>query len=102
MVSLRLSMNYYGFVYLTTNIKNGMKYIGQTHYRKNLSKTYLGSGKEIKQAIAKHSCTAFIRETLFEAFTKVDLDWAEVHFIKEHNAVKSRKYYNISQVEEPL
>lgn len=33
---------------------------------------------------------------MFEAFTKVDLDWAEKLVIAEHDAVASREYYNIS------
>lgn len=89
-------MSAYGFIYLTTNIKNGKMYIGQARYRANLSKKYLGSGKEIRQAIEKHGRSSFTREILFEAFSKEDLDWAECHFIAEADAVKSRQYYNIS------
>lgn len=89
-------MKNYGFIYLTTNIKNGMKYIGQTHYRDKMDPFYFGSGKAIKRAIKKNGKHCFIRETIFEAFTKNDLDWAEIHFILEFNAGKSRKFYNIA------
>lgn len=89
-------MRTYGFIYMTTNILNGMRYIGQTYWRPRMDPTYFGSGKAIKRAIAKNGLSAFTRETLFEAFTKDDLDWAERHFIAEHGAVASRSYYNIT------
>jgi len=89
-------MKPYGLVYLTTNLKNGMMYIGQTHYREVMRDTYFGSGKAIKRAVKKNGITAFKRETLFEAFTAEDLDWAERHFIAEHDAVRSRRFYNIT------
>jgi hypothetical protein len=87
-------MTPYGIVYLTTCLKNGKQYIGQTHYP--IVDRYKGSGKAITRAIKRYGNGQFIRETLFEAFTKIDLDWAERFFIAEHNAVASRKYYNIS------
>ena len=89
-------MTPYGFIYLTTNLLNGKKYLGQARYRENLSKNYLGSGNEIRAAIKKYGCKVFSRETVFEAFTFDDLNWAEVFFIAEANAVKSRQWYNIS------
>ena len=89
-------MKPYGFVYITTNTVSGMLYIGQTHYSCRMRSDYFGSGKAITRAIRKYGKSAFKREIIFEAFTKDDLDWAETFFIAEHDAVKSRKYYNIS------
>ena len=89
-------MKPYGFVYLTTNMLNGMMYIGQTHYRETMRDHYFGSGKAIKRAVKKNGTAAFKREVLFEAFSPEDLDWAERHFIAEHGAVASRRYYNIT------
>lgn len=86
----------YGFVYITTNLINGMKYIGQTHYAANMPSTYCGSGKAIMHAVRKYGRAAFVREIIFEAFSREDLDWAECHFISKYDAVKSRKFYNIS------
>lgn len=40
--------NFYGFIYITTNLINGKKYIGQ---KKGYNDTYLGSGKILKLAI---------------------------------------------------
>lgn len=89
-------MEPYGFVYLTTNTSNGRKYLGQTRYRSNLSKNYLGSGKAIKRAIKKYGHESFVREVLFDAFSKIDLDWAERFFIAEFDAVRSKVFYNIA------
>lgn len=43
--------NFYGFIYITTNLINGKKYIGQ---KKGYNDTYLGSGKILKLAIKKY------------------------------------------------
>lgn len=40
----------YRFVYMTTNLVNGKRYIGQ-HTTENLNDGYLGSGKILKNAI---------------------------------------------------
>lgn len=89
-------MKNYGFIYITTNIKNGKQYIGQTYYRDKMDPNYFGSGKAIKRAIKKNGIESFTREIIFEAFDKDGLDWAETYFIKIYDAVKSRKFYNIS------
>lgn len=91
-------MKKYGFIYITTNSVNGKKYIGQTTYKRGERhyRTYLGSGKYLHKAIKKHGKEQFIRETIFECFSQEDLNWAERHFIKELDAVKSREFYNVS------
>lgn len=89
-------MTPYGFVYLTRNIKNGKMYIGQTHYRQNLCEKYFGSGKAIRRALKVHGAEAFTREKIFEAFTKEGLDWAERVIIADHDAVRSKMFYNIA------
>lgn len=58
----------YGFVYMTTNKINNMKYIGKCEYsRKNGWKNYLGSGTYFKRALATYGREAFTREILAEA-----------------------------------
>jgi len=89
-------MDCYGFVYITTNLHNGKKYIGQTQYRKSMRASYLGSGKVIRRAIRKYGREAFFRETVFIAFTKDDLDFAERQIIADHDAVVSDDFYNIA------
>ena len=45
--------NPYGFIYITTNMVNGKRYIGQKKFCDGW-KTYLGSGKLLKKAIKKY------------------------------------------------
>ena len=49
--------NVYGYIYLTTNLINGKRYVGQTTINKSLNKNYLGSGNLIVQAIQKYGKT---------------------------------------------
>lgn len=85
----------YGFIYITTNKINGKKYIGQRIFNKNL-KGYLGSGKLLKQAVRKYGKENFFREIIAISYSKEESDKLEIYFIKEHNAVVSEDYYNIS------
>ncbi|HEY5563426.1 MAG TPA: NUMOD3 domain-containing DNA-binding protein [Clostridiaceae bacterium] len=85
----------YGFIYITMNIINNKKYIGQKMFDRNL-KGYLGSGKILKQAVKKYGKENFSREIIAIADSKEELNTLEINFIKEHNAVNSDDYYNIS------
>ena len=87
-------MKLYGFIYLTTNLCNGKRYIGQT--KRSATSTYFGSGKAIRKALKKYGAENFTREILVYAFSKNDLDFLEEHFIKEFNATNERGWYNIS------
>lgn len=57
-------MNIYYIVYQTTNLLNGMIYIG-IHQTENLNDNYLGSGSELRKAIKEHGKENFQREILF-------------------------------------
>ncbi len=87
-------MKFYGFIYLTTNLCNGKRYIGQT--KRSPTSTYFGSGKAIRKALKKYGAKNFTREILVYAFSKSDLDFLEEHFIREFNATDERSWYNIS------
>lgn len=90
-------MNPYGYIYITTNLVNGNRYIGQSNYSKaKLNYDYLGSGRYLKKAISKYGRKTFKVETIFEAFSLEDLNWAETHFIKEFRAVEDRSFYNVA------
>jgi len=87
----------HGFIYITTNMINGKKYIGQKVFDTNsMWKSYLGSGTYLKNAINKYGKENFYREIVAIAYSQEDLNRFEIELIKNHNAVKSKDYYNIS------
>lgn len=53
----------YGFIYITTNLINGKKYIGKRKCTFNeYDDSYLGSGKLLLQAVEKYGKSNFSRE----------------------------------------
>ena len=86
--------NPYGFIYITTNMVNGRRYIGQKKFFKGW-KCYLGSGKAFKEAVKKYGRCNFVRDIVAIAYNKEELDRLEIEFIKNHNASDNRDYYNI-------
>lgn len=85
----------YGYIYLTENLVNGKKYIGQ-HRRTEFDTTYYGSGVLLSKAIQKYGKEHFKVTVLCECFSEEELNEKERLFIAEHNAVESCNYYNIA------
>lgn len=86
----------YGYIYETTNLINGKKYIGQ-HKSDIFDKNYLGSGKYLKRAIDKYGLENFQCKIIQECNSREELDAQEVYYIKKLNAVESDEYYNIGR-----
>lgn len=62
---------YCGFIYMTTNMINGKKYIGKRLYdKRGIWKEYLGSGVLLKRAIRKYGRQSFKRDIIDRAITK--------------------------------
>ena len=93
MLETNINSNY-GFIYLTTNMVNNKKYIGQKRYLPGWE-TYLGSGKILNQAIKKYGKDNFHRKILYIARSKDELDFLEKLIISSRNAVKNNNYYNV-------
>lgn len=85
----------YGFVYITTNLVNGKKYIGRRKYY-NGWENYLGSGVIIKKAIDLYGEDNFKREIICECNTKEELYRMEEYYINLYKAYESDDFYNIS------
>ena len=85
---------FYGYIYLTTNLVNNKKYIGQHKGKPNDS--YLGSGIHIKQAIKKYGKENFKKEVLEYANSQEELNELERKIIALHNAVEDKNYYNVA------
>lgn len=88
-------INPYGFIYITTNMVNGKRYIGQKMFRDGW-KYYLGSGTALKRAIKKDGYKNFHRDIVAIAYSKEELDNLEIEWIQNYNAVKSDAFYNIA------
>lgn len=85
----------YGFIYITINLLNGMKYIGQRKFYGKWQ-TYLGSGIHLKRAIRTYNECNFYKDIVAIAYSKEELNLLEVIFIKNNKAVENNNYYNIS------
>lgn len=86
----------YGFIYITTNIVNGKRYLGKCKSSRPGSSTYLGSGKRLKQAIAKYGSNNFTREIISYAKDTNDLWEQEYFFLIFFDCVNSQHWYNMA------
>ena len=87
----------YGFIYITTNLINGKKYIGQKKFDSTGAwKSYLGSGVVLKQAISIYGKENFKKNIIYISYDKETLDKVEKEYIELFDAVKSTDYYNIA------
>ena len=85
-----------GYIYETTNLINGRKYIGLSS-KKEFDKSYLGSGLILKKAVEKYGRENFEVKPLEYHDSKEKLIEAERRVIKERKANISDKYYNICE-----
>lgn len=88
-------MNYFGYIYETTNNINGKKYIGKKK-SSTFDKEYIGSGVLLQEAIKKYGKENFSVKILKWCETREILNESEKYFIKSNNAYKSIDFYNIA------
>lgn len=89
----------YGFIYETTCLVNGKKYIGQ-HKRiqdpDNPDDTwYLGSGTYLKRAINRYGEGNFVRVILEDCETAEELDDREKYYLTLYRCATNPLYYNV-------
>ena len=89
-------MTPYGFIYITTNLINGKRYLGMCAYHRNNSNTYLGSGKALRRAIKKYGSQSFKRETVEECSDKTSMIEAEIRWIEQLQCVSDPTWYNLN------
>ena len=82
----------YMIIYKTTNLINNKFYIGKD--AKN-NKSYLGSGKVLKQAIQKYGKENFKKEILEVCTDLNHLDEREIYWIDKYNALEVG--YNLTE-----
>jgi group I intron endonuclease len=85
----------YGFIYITENMLNNIKYIGKRKFS-NGWKGYFGSGIHFKRAIKLYGKENFKRIIIDIAQSQEELSLKEKYWIKLFNAVEDINYYNIS------
>lgn len=85
----------YGYIYLTTNLINNKKYIGQ-HRSEKFDLKYFGSGILLKEALSKYGKENFRIELLKECISEDDLNNSEIYYINLFDAVNSDNFYNIA------
>ena len=87
----------YGFIYITTNLINGKRYIGKKVFdKKGVWKSYVGSGVALKSAINKYGRENFVRSIICWAYTNEELCMYEKECISFLGAVNSKDFYNIA------
>lgn len=83
----------YGFIYETTNIITGKKYIGKCATTVNNRDEYLGSGVDLKKDIKALGRENFTRKILQYAKSEDELQELEIHYLLKAG-VPNEHYYN--------
>jgi hypothetical protein len=85
-----------GYIYMTTNLVNGKRYIGQCN-RNRSSHSYIGSGKALRLAIEKYGKENFKKEYLEFSDDQDELNRLEKEYIERFNAIESPEFYNMME-----
>jgi hypothetical protein len=81
----------FNYVYVTINLINGKRYIGD-HSTDNLDDGYMGSGDLICEAFKKYGKENFKKEILQEFKTKRESFAAQEKYIIEYNTLEPNGY----------
>lgn len=84
----------YGYIYETTNLINGKKYIGQ-HKASKFDNNYYGSGKILTQALLKEGKENFKVKIIEKCDSQKELNEKEIYYINKFDASNNDNYYNI-------
>ena len=88
--------NPYGFIYITTNMVNGKRYLGQKRFDEwNKWKAYLGSGRALKNALKKYGKENFSRNIICLCYYEEELNQTEYDLSVFLNVVESNDWYNL-------
>ena len=89
---------YIMFIYKTTNKINGLIYIGQHIYKKEIKnpKYYLGSGTLLLESIKEYGRQNHEREILEYCDTFKELNDREIYWIEKYNSINPEIGMNIS------
>ena len=85
----------YGFIYITTNLINGKRYLGQKEFGQNNWKTYLGSGIAFKNALKTYGEENFSRNIIYICYSEEELNQIEYELSVFFDVVESDDWYNL-------
>lgn len=85
----------YGYIYETTNLINGKKYLGK-HKSSEFDPEYKGSGTLLWKAIIKYGWSNFKTRMLCPCFSEEELNDEERFIIDYSGAIESDEYYNLA------
>jgi group I intron endonuclease len=91
----KIIQNPYGFIYITTNLVNGKRYLGQKEFSQNNWKTYLGSGIAFKKALEKYGEENFSRNIICICYSEEELNQIEYELSVLFDVVESNDWYNL-------
>lgn len=84
---------FHGYIYITTNLENGKKYLGS--HRGLFTHKYKGSGSALKTDMKKYGRENFVVEPIDFALSEQELAQKELFWLSKLNAVQSEQWYNI-------
>ena len=84
----------YGFIYITTNMCDGKRYLGQKRFDDEWQ-NYLGSGTVFKRAIKKYGKENFVRNIIDIAYSEDELNQKEYDYSVFLDVVESNDWYNL-------
>lgn len=92
---IRQIKNPYGFIYITTNLVNGKRYLGQKEFNQKNWKRYLGSGMAFKNALKKYGKENFRKDIIYICYSKEELNQIEYELSVYFDVVESDDWYNL-------
>lgn len=84
----------YGFIYITTNLKNGKRYLGQKKFCGKWQ-DYIGSGVALKNAVKKYGKENFVKHIIDIAYSLEELNQKEYDYSVLFDVVESTNWYNL-------
>jgi group I intron endonuclease len=85
------------YVYKTTNLLTGRRYIGSCTRPINKTKNYFGGNGQLKKDIKEFGRKNFVKEILWQTEDFDELQEMEVRIIKQVNATKDKAWYNVHE-----
>lgn len=86
----------YGFIYITTNMINGIRYLGRKKIGDDNSwRRYLGSGSVFRMALKKYGKEYFSRNIICFCYSEDELNKAEYDLSVFLNVVEDDGWYNL-------